>query len=381
MQVHMRRIVIDDQSPRGNPVLSLPAGTARIEGLEAIGLQHNPLGAVQAERPPGAFRYIVSYDPRAAIESAPAEIDLRIPRSEAATIGEVAASLGLRSMPPEKAVQAVVQHFAGQFHYALNQAGKPAGSTALAHFLLASHAGHCEYFASATVLLLRAAGVPARYATGFSVQEQAPGAAAYVVRQRHAHGWARAWIGERWIDIDTTPPDWFAAEAAGDTVWTSLADFWSSALYRWDLARAEIGQQGMVAITTAVAIALALWLTWRLWRGRTPATPQGITRSIAPVQRQGRDSEFYAIESRLHASGWSRPSGESLSEWIERITHHQPAGFDAEAARRALRLHYRYRFDPEGLNSAERGELARLAASLIEGMARAGPAPPAGGLS
>ncbi|MBT8330725.1 MAG: transglutaminase-like domain-containing protein, partial [Deltaproteobacteria bacterium] len=37
------------------------------------------------------------------------------------------------------------------------------------NFLTRSRSGHCEYFATATVLLLRQAGIPARYARGYSV--------------------------------------------------------------------------------------------------------------------------------------------------------------------------------------------------------------------
>ena len=39
--------------------------------------------------------------------------------------------------------------------------------TPLARFLLRTRSGHCEYFATATVLLLRQLGIPARYAVGY----------------------------------------------------------------------------------------------------------------------------------------------------------------------------------------------------------------------
>src|SRR5439155_1389676 len=76
------------------------------------------------------------------------------------------------------------------------------------------HSGHCEYFATATVLLLRAAGVPARYATGYSVQEWSRLERRYVVRARHAHSWALVWADGAWRDLDTTPPLWADEEAA-----------------------------------------------------------------------------------------------------------------------------------------------------------------------
>ena len=45
-------------------------------------------------------------------------------------------------------------------------------ATKVAEFLLKTRAGHCEHFATATTMLLRAAGVPTRYAVGYSVQEK-----------------------------------------------------------------------------------------------------------------------------------------------------------------------------------------------------------------
>src|SRR5205807_1199702 len=75
---------------------------------------------------------------------------------------------------------------------------RPRKESALEEFLLNSRAGHCEYFATATTLLLRAAGVPARYAVGFSVQEWSRLEQRYIVRARHAHSWTLAYVNGGW---------------------------------------------------------------------------------------------------------------------------------------------------------------------------------------
>ena len=51
-----RMLVIADRSELGNPVLTLPFGAHRIEGLSASELKRSALGAVQAEVRPGDFR-------------------------------------------------------------------------------------------------------------------------------------------------------------------------------------------------------------------------------------------------------------------------------------------------------------------------------------
>ena len=365
------RIVIDDNSGRGNPVLSLPSGTSRVEGLSAVELRHNPMGAVQAERGPGPFRYIARYDPQTDAQDAPRDMDLRLPRAEARVIENVARALELRSLAPAEAMARISNHFLQEFRYARYQPQRPAGQTALAHFLLSSHEGHCEYFATATVLLLRAAGVPARYATGFSVQEFSARENAYVVRQRHAHAWTRAWVNGRWIDLDTTPPDWFAAEAAGDSAWTTLADLWSWLRYRWTRTTEEMGRTDGAILVTVVSLMLAVWFAWRLMHGRAGTSRKHAAAPRPRFSYPGADSEFYAVESRLAGLGWTRPASEALSDWLERIARREMPGLDVEAAREALRLHYRYRFDPDGIARPDRDKLKRLAERIVAGLDQA----------
>ena len=120
------------------------------------------------------------------------------------------------------------EHFATFSYATYREAPVPAGSTALGDFLQRSKSGHCEYFAAATTLLLRSAGIPARYATGYAVLEHSALEKAYLVRARHAHAWSRAWIDGRWIDVDTTPPSWFDEEARDAAFWQGALD-----LLRW----------------------------------------------------------------------------------------------------------------------------------------------------
>ena len=90
--------------------------------------------------------------------------------------------------------------FLGRFSYSRYLAGARPGRTALEEFLLTSRAGHCEYFASATVLLLRHAGIPARYTVGYAAHEWSTIEQRWLVRARDAHAWALAWIDGAWVD-------------------------------------------------------------------------------------------------------------------------------------------------------------------------------------
>lgn len=95
--------------------------------------------------------------------------------------------------------------------YNLKVESTPRGKDFVEYFLFESHEGYCAHFASAAVLMLRYLGVPARYATGYSVSASefsgmAGGEYMAVVRDRQAHAWAEIYLdGVGWIPVEVTP--------------------------------------------------------------------------------------------------------------------------------------------------------------------------------
>ncbi|SEL21002.1 Transglutaminase-like enzyme, putative cysteine protease [Roseateles sp. YR242] len=65
--------------------------------------------------------------------------------------------------------------------------------------------GFCEHFAAAYVVMMRAAGVPARVVTGFQGADPELQDGAMVVRMGQAHAWAEYWTQSRgWQRVDPT---------------------------------------------------------------------------------------------------------------------------------------------------------------------------------
>ena len=65
--------------------------------------------------------------------------------------------------------------------------------------------GFCEHIASAFVVLMRAAGVPARIVTGFQGGEMNGVDGYWTVRNSDAHAWAEVWYEDRgWVRVDPT---------------------------------------------------------------------------------------------------------------------------------------------------------------------------------
>jgi hypothetical protein len=119
----------------------------------------------------------------------------------------LAKSLTENADSEEKANNILGHLRSSEFGYTLEQT-QSAEQTPLDHFLFTRKKGHCEYFASSMVMLLRLSGVPARLVNGFIGLEWNDLGEYMVVRQHHAHSWVEAFLPEKgWVIYDPTPAD------------------------------------------------------------------------------------------------------------------------------------------------------------------------------
>lgn len=90
--------------------------------------------------------------------------------------------------------------------YELSTGRMPRGEDFAMWFLEESETGYCVHFASAAAVLLRAAGIPSRYVSGFLVT--AGNGEAVTVYQKNAHAWVEVYIeGAGWVLLEPTPGD------------------------------------------------------------------------------------------------------------------------------------------------------------------------------
>ena len=357
------RLTLSASLTRGRGLLALPHGAGRLDGLMVVSLARNRLGTVRVDEGLGLVTYTAHFPRRGAGEAPAQPSDLRVPPREAPTIARVARELGLGGRPPAEVVTALRAHFLARFHYLRHLRGARPGRTAIEHFLTATRGGHCEYFATATVLLLREAGVPARYAVGYAAHEWSRVERRWVVRARDAHAWALAWIDGAWVEVDTTPPVWIAEETGPASAWQSLGDLWEWTTFlvaRWRWSERQDRLTGSLGWLLLPLLAI---LVWQLWARRRVARPAAAT-AAAPLAA-GADSEFYGIERRLIALGFERAPGEPLERWLDAVVDAAPPGLATAPLPTLLALHYRHRFDPAGLAAAERRQLRVGAAAWL----------------
>ncbi|HEX2570997.1 MAG TPA: DUF3488 and transglutaminase-like domain-containing protein [Polyangia bacterium] len=286
---------------------------------------------------------------------------------------------------PHAKAEAVASYLRSQYRYTL-ELGRDARYEPIEDFLFVQRAGHCEYFASAMALLLRAAGVPTRSVTGFAGGEWNSYGNYLAVRQGDAHAWVEVYLGEAgWVAFDPTPggPGRMASTGifdqlrlAVDTIelaWfkyvveydlSKQIDLFAS-LRRW-LGGGRAGGKGRApaswdwtrdrrvlgagALGAALAVAVVL-LRRRRWMGLGRAA--GERRRTLPVVER-------AVQA-LGRRGLVRGEAETLAELAARATGAQDPG--AAAFVRLVDRYYAVRFGGVGVETAE---LERLAREVIE---------------
>jgi transglutaminase-like putative cysteine protease len=343
----------------GRALLALPPGTYRLDAMNVAHAERNELGALRVAEGPDLLRFTAWADPLARVDAPPGRADLEIPPSLAPVLARVASEIELGRVAPAPAAALIERFFAERFAYSLALSGADGYGRGLGDFLLEDRRGHCEYFATATVMLLRHAGIPARYATGFAVQEYSGLEGQYVARARHAHAWALAWLDGRWQELDTTPAVWAAEEEQAAAAYRPLYDLVSALNYwlvRW--RSAPEGQRPAPNAWLWLVLPLAGFLTWRLYRRRRVRA----FRKAGHQRKVPSDPRLVAVLAALARRGHVRPPAAPLLDWVRRLPL-----LDAElgeALRRFVRDYYRWRFDPDGadpqLDEALSAQAARL---------------------
>lgn len=309
-------------------------------------------------------------------------LDLNIPGEEKQALQRVCRQLDLynEELTTRAKIRKIRGFFLDEFSYTTHlttprfDRGKRHSSIGI--FLEDSRSGHCEYFATATTLLLREAGIPARYCVGFAVNEYDRTRNEWVMRGHHAHAWCRAWIEERtqdgkmtghWENVDLTPPSWQSMDLGNAGGWNQkIADWWQRAREDFLIWRTRDSNKTMVSIVIASIISLMiLWICWRLWGSRQREDRHGkALRYIAPENSPA--TPLHKLEHLAAKKIGRRPVGTPLCKWLEGMLSADCPSRDSleKLLIPAITLHSTIRFDPAGGAILQREQLDELCAAL-----------------
>ncbi|MEM7384601.1 MAG: transglutaminase domain-containing protein [Verrucomicrobiota bacterium] len=356
-----RVITIKGTLGRRDPILPIPRLTNLIYNLPAKELERNALGSIKARSPASSVAYSVAYGGDLETDNPPLKTDR--PKGDLKVTIQAAlqrANAHGTRLSAEEKIRRIKRFFAqNDFAYSLYLPNRRRtnSSAALAQFLEESKTGHCEYYATATALMLQAAGVPSRYVVGFFVDEFDHDRDEFVIRGLHAHAWVQAWLEaeKRWVTIDTTPPDWSAKEKNRFGKYQNWQDWWK----RWTLDFAlwrQSEDKGVLwtAIPLFVFSVLLGIVSWRLFKGlkRKNLGQDELDFRDRTRTGNGLDSEWFLIEESLKGIGFGREPGQTATAWQSNCARRFP--ILTEPLIQLQEIHYRYRFDPEGISDEDR---------------------------
>ena len=167
---------------------------------------------------------------------------LQLPEAHDLRINELAAEVTRGAKTEIEIARRIESHLRSAYSYTLDLRRVEDGDP-VADFLFNTRAGHCEYFASAMALMLRARGVPARLVNGFQMGEYNRAADVYTVRQSDAHSWVEVFFPEHgWIAFDPTPAAGLSVYGDGLAAWLrhhreALEMFWLEHVIGFDTSK------------------------------------------------------------------------------------------------------------------------------------------------
>lgn len=348
---------------REKGVIPLPHGSSKIKNVTAIEIARNPHGTVLMDIREGWIHYDAEYGGGIVNELPPDDSDLFILNYYKKDFARLADELGLSSMSSEQAVDTVYRFFEENFTYSLNRKQRYPKGKYLYNFLYNTRQGHCEYFATATALLLRSVGIPTRYAVGFSVDEYSTLEGQYIARARDAHSWTLVYVNNQWTVLDTTPAMWAPYEDENASAIEPLMDIWSWVSYTWSRWQSDdvTDDEENTNYLMWLLIPLIAVLAWRIYFRDRIHRNQARTMESTEPDYPGTDSNFYKLVEIIESTCMPRQPGETLLIWLKRIEN----SIKASQVYTALDLHYRYRFDPAGISTPEHSELKQLVLELI----------------
>ena len=256
--------------------------------------------------------------------------------------------------------KAIADHVSRSARYSLDTRKMPKARDDFAlWFLEESDTGYCIHFASATTVLLRAAGIPARYVTGYLVNARANKIAQ--VTQGDAHAWAECYVaGVGWVPLEATPG--YDASHTGEnetTVPTEEATPTEETTPETIQGTVAPGPSETQPSSTAPALPADTENTSPIGGADGPEPPQsqtaplwlkwilGILCAIGAVAGQWR----FRVSLRQKKCHRGKRNAQALARWREVVLHCRVRGMDPDA--RLLELAQKARFSHHAVTREE----------------------------
>jgi len=348
--------------PREQGLLPYPYGGYYLSSQTIFRIEQHNNGNVKVVDGAPLLVYDIIVQKDIHMDDTPDASHLGIPKSELYVVKEVHSQLNTTEESDVAKVAALKSYFSSGFSYSLEMLGRGAYPTSLGNFLLRKKSGFCEYYATATALLLRSMNIPSRYAIGYAVFEKSQLEDKYIVRDRHAHAWAEAYINGRWVVVDTTPPSWDLHDAENASIFEPLWDVFNLLRHKYRLY--QVGEtKDYTPFFTAVVVLLIAFLAIRIYRRMRMERAAAAVEVYEPRLFDRVITPFTPVIDTLIATQGKPHGNESVAQWAERSGLWQ--NFDGHEFKRLYSLHLQSRFDSQEMPVEKRAIMEKGAKKFL----------------
>lgn len=130
---------------------------------------------------------------------------LSLPDSTPERVLSLARELTAVETTPYDRASAIENYLRENYPYTLDVPTPPRGRDVADYFLFDLKKGYCDYYATAMVVLARAAGLPARFVSGYASGTYDSDNAQYIVTEANAHSWVEIFFNDiGWVEFEPT---------------------------------------------------------------------------------------------------------------------------------------------------------------------------------
>lgn len=287
-----------------------------------------------------------------------------------------------RHADPRTLLDELLAQYNRNFNYSLEP--PLLGPHPMDEFFFDTRTGYCEHYAASFVLIMRAAGIPARIVTGYQGGEVNPITRQLVVRQSEAHAWAEIWQPDLgWLRVDPTfavsplrinrgltaalgPVGVFDTIAAADKlgILRQVRYTWDAVNTRWNQWVVGFSQDRQRSLFENLGMEDIDWRRLALWLLAALALTSGGIGGLLLVRfwrtpREPIVAAYARFCERVARQGLARAPHEGPLAFLARIERHRPAL--ASRARPVIDAYVAARYAAEGETAAVRRHFLRMA--------------------
>lgn len=215
------------------------------------------------------------------------------------------------------------------------------GGNALARFLFEQRVGGSAQFASSLTIMLRAAGIPSRLASGYRARRLNPLHGDFELWKSDSHCWVEAYVDNRWTIYEPSPWVPLPARQPAASAWVAAQEY--VRLAKVDDAGVPVDPRqrpsdNYLRLVLAwgwtitfgpwvlLGLVLAAWIAWRYQRWLRPLLDAydlyDLQRRRAPGERVL--AAYRVLERAFGRRDMQRSAAENHAEYLSRMSESRP---------------------------------------------------------